>query len=113
MIRVKATREGLIGGHTATGYVIDNVVPFVALPCEQARERFLRISNPLNLRSCYAIVLEVGPWNTNDLAYVFEGARPLAESQPQTNGAGIDLGEKVWSLLRMEDNTDVEWEFLP
>jgi len=113
MIRVKATREGLEGHLTATGFVIDPVVPFVALPCECAKFRFLKILNPLNGRGCYAVVLDVGPWNTDDLAYVACGARPLAELQPHTNGAGIDLGEKVWSLLGMEDNTEVEWEFLP
>lgn len=28
---VKATREGLPGGKTSTGYLIDAIVPFVAL----------------------------------------------------------------------------------
>ena len=36
---VKATREGLIGGQTASGYIIDRVVPFVALPCGKALQR--------------------------------------------------------------------------
>jgi hypothetical protein len=48
---------------------------------------------------------------------VFGGQRPQAESgidaegRP-TNGAGIDLGEKVWTLLGMTDNGDVDWEFI-
>jgi len=29
-----------------------------------------------------------------------------------TNGAGIDLSEKVWSLLGMKTNTEIEWEFI-
>lgn len=116
-MKVKATREGLLGGKTASGYVIDTVVPFVALPAVKALGRFVRISNPDNNRSCFAVVLDVGPWNEQDEAYVFHGARPSAEtgmsvSGKGTNGAGIDLGERVWKLLGMAGNTDVEWEFL-
>ncbi|MGA3015948.1 MAG: hypothetical protein ABSF62_02430 [Bryobacteraceae bacterium] len=114
---VKATREGLVGQKTASGYVIDRVVPFVALPSERALGRAVRVSNPLTGKSCVAIVLEVGPFNTTDDRYVFHGERPLAESGVSisgegTNKAGIDLGEKVWALLGMKDNTPVIWEFL-
>ena len=34
-IKVKATREGLIGGKTDSGYVVETHVPFVALPSVQ------------------------------------------------------------------------------
>lgn len=118
MITVKATREGLPGGHTASGYVIDRIVPFVALPCRKALGRFVRVTNPANGRVTLAIVLDVGPWNVNDQAYVFGGARPLAEAgvdvsqNGKTNGAGIDLGEAVWAALGMVDNTHVSWEFV-
>lgn len=118
MIRVKATREGLFGGKTASGYLIDHVVPFVALPSGKALQRFVRVRNPANGRTAVAIVLDVGPWNVADDKYVFEGARPAAESAHYslsgkgTNGAGIDLGETVWHALDMHDNGDVEWEFL-
>lgn len=114
---VFATSEGLIGGRTASGYIVDTVVPFVALPATAALGRFLRISNPANGKTCYAIVLDVGPWNTADNAYVFGGARPQAESGMDTTGrktnkSGIDLGTRVWSELGMTDNGDVDWEFL-
>jgi hypothetical protein len=114
---VKATREGLIGQRTASGYVIDSVVPFVALPAEKAIGRFVRLSNPATRKACYAIVLDVGPWNINDDPYVFAGHRPEAETGTDstgrtTNGAGIDLGQKVWSELGMTDNGPVDWEFL-
>ncbi len=122
-MRVKATREGLVGDKTASGYVIDRVVPFVALPSGRALGRFVKITNPTNGASTYAVVLDAGPWNTKDDRYVFGGARPAAESQMlgsslldefgrQTNGAGIDLSERVWDLLGMRDNTEVDWEFL-
>jgi hypothetical protein len=114
---VKATREGLVGSKTASGYVIDTVVPFVALPSTKALQRFVRITNPANGLSTLAIVLDVGPWNEHDDGYVFGDSRPTAESGTDTrgrptNGAGIDLGEAVWRNLQMKDNTDVEWEFV-
>jgi hypothetical protein len=115
--RVKATREGLLGQLTASGYRIDVHVPFVALPSTKALFRAVRVRNPVTGASCAAIVLDVGPWNTHDDAYVFADARPEAESGRDlydrvTNGAGIDLGERVWRVLAMTDNADVEWEFL-
>lgn len=130
MITVKATREGLLGGKTSTGYRVDPVVPFVALPDTAALRLWVRLYNPATQRSCRALVLDVGPWNEHDHAYVFQPAtvnrlglpvppdaiRPAAESGldtrgRRTNGAGIDLGERVWALLGMTDNTDVSWEF--
>lgn len=117
MISVKATREGLIGHKTTSGYIIDTHVPFVALPAVDAVTKFIRLHNPTNNRWALAVVLDVGPWNTRDNDYVFRHARPQAESGVDsfgrtTNGAGIDLGELVWSQLRMLDNGEVEWEFV-
>ena len=118
MITVKATREGLPGALTSSGYRIDTVVPFVALPSTAALHRFVRVTNPENGRTAIAIVLDVGPWNTHDDAYVFNGKRPAAESGQslsgtgKTNGAGIDLGQAVWIALGMTDNSNVAWEFL-
>lgn len=114
---VKATREGLVGKTTASGYVIEKFVPFVALPLHAALYRAVRVTNPLNGKSASAIVLDVGPWNTNDSIYVEGGARPAAESGfdqygRTTNGAGIDLSECIWSALGMKDNGSVEWEFI-
>lgn len=118
MMQVKATREGRIGETTASGYVIDAQRLFVALPSHRALRRFVALRNPANTFECAAEVLDVGPWNEHDDAYVFGGARPLAESgvslsMQGTNGAGIDLGEAVWQTLGMKDNSDVEWEFEP
>lgn len=133
-MRVKATREGLLGGHTASGYIVDDAVPFVALPSTKALGKFVYLRNPKNGKLCYAVVLDVGPWNggkvrrffnatlnitdTDDDLYVFGGARPQSETGKDlrgrpTNKAGIDLGEKVWKDLGMVDNSEVEWEFLP
>lgn len=116
-MKVKATREGLVGSRTASGYVVDTIVPFVALPCSAALHLWVRVTNPQTRKSIRALVLDVGPWNERDAAYVFGGQRPQAESGKDTRGrvtnhAGIDLGEKVWTALGMTDNTDVEWEFM-
>lgn len=114
-MKVKATREGLIGGRTSSGYIIDAVVPFVALPSTKALGRFVRVTN--GDKSTIAIVLDVGPWNEHDDPYVFGMQRPAAEAGLDsrgrvTNRGGIDLGEKVWKQLGMTDNTEVEWEFI-
>ena len=115
--RIKATREGLLGGKTASGYVVDDIVPFVALPAFAALRQWVMVFNPLNGRRVKALVLDVGPWNEHDYAYVFADARPASESGTDTRGrttnhAGIDLGEAVWTALDMHDNTLVSWEFI-
>jgi hypothetical protein len=79
--------------------------------------RTIHLYNPATTKESYAIVLDVGPWNEHDDRYVFGGERPQAESGTdtrgrKTNGAGIDLGERVWKELGMVDNSEVEWEFL-
>ncbi len=117
MKKVKATREGLVGGRTATGYLVDAVVPFVALPSDAALRLWVRVRNPANGKEIKALVLDIGPWNEHDHAYVFGGSRPAAESGIDTRGrptnkAGIDLGEAVWVALGMVDNGLVEWEFV-
>jgi hypothetical protein len=117
IMKVKATREGLIGMPTASGYIVDKVVPFIALPSVRALGKFVKLTNPANKKSCIAIVLDVGPWNEHDDLYVFQGNRPQAESGKdsfgrKTNLAGIDLGERVWKLLGMTGNTQVNWEFI-
>lgn len=128
MIKVKATREGLLGKPTASGYEIDEHVSFVALPSRKALGRFVRVTNPATLQETLAQVLDIGPWNEEDDAYVFQAAtssgavalktiRPAAESGKSvsgkgTNGSGIDLGEKVWKALNMQDNSEVLWEFI-
>lgn len=86
MITVKATREGLIGDITASGWKIDGKLPFVALPSTKALRSFVRVHNRANGKSCIAIVMDVGPWNEHDDAYVFEGQRPAAEAGKDERG---------------------------
>ena len=112
---VKATREGLIGGITSTGYKIDKYVPFVALPDVNALYEAVIVR--ANGKAIVAIVMDVGPWNIHDSEYVFHGARPQAESGKSvsghgTNNAGIDLSEHVWNYLGLKDNGEVDWKFV-
>lgn len=118
---VMATREGLVGRLTASGWRITPHMPFVALPSSAALYSFVRVRNPKNGRTALAIVLDVGPHSDRDDDYVLRGARPAAErgisivngvKSVARNKAGIDLGENVWAALGMQDNGDVEWEFL-
>jgi hypothetical protein len=112
---VKATREGLVGSITASGYIIDSIIPFVALPDVKALHKFVRITK--GTKSVIAIVLDVGPWNTHDDLYVFGLHQPQSETGTdimgrKTNSSGIDLGERVWNELGMTDNGLVTWEFI-
>jgi hypothetical protein len=116
-ITVKATREGLIGCCTASGWIIDAKRLFVALPSRKALHRKVKVTNIRNGKSVICEVLDIGPWNVADDSYVFGGKRPLAEagislSGKGTNHAGIDLGEAVWKALGMVDNSYVSWSFV-
>jgi len=128
MITVKATREGLVGRKTSLGFKIDTDTPFIALPSPEALRQWAWVRNAKTGKWCHALVLDVGPWFEHDNAYVFQPAtwgedvpvethiRPAAEKGVDafgrtTNGAGIDLSEKVWNLLGMTDNTEVSWMF--
>jgi len=124
MKTVKATREGLVGSRTASQVIITAYNGtlrlsnfFVALPDTNARFLMVHLRNPANGRELMCPVLDVGPFNTHDSDYVFGDARPATESGQSvsgdgTNGSGIDLSEGVWAYLDMQDNTNIEWEFL-
>lgn len=118
--QVFATREGLVGQKTSTGYRIDTATPFVALPSDAALRLWVIVTNPRTGKSMRALVLDVGPHYEHDHAYVFgDGTvRPRAESlgvddygRTVTNKAGIDLGERVWKELGMTDNDVLNWDW--
>ena len=54
---VKATREGMQGDKTASGYLVDTIVPFVALPSTAALRQWVTVTNPLTGKSIRALVL--------------------------------------------------------
>lgn len=108
--RVFATREGLVGAHTANGSLIRPDDHFVALPSRRALST--RAGGEYTVRVCangrcdYAPVRDVGPWNVRD-AHWRERGRPQAQRayEDGVNGgrdwfgrtvrdpAGIDLGD--------------------
>jgi hypothetical protein len=119
-IRVKATKEGLIGKQTSAGLIIRPNSVFVALPSTRALWKVVRVTTGSGDKSVVAPVLDVGPWNERDHDYVFGTNRPAAETGPDergrtTNRAGIDLSEGVCKALGWHEKQGdgiVEWEFL-
>ena len=60
-------------------------------------------------RVCFAQWKDVGPFTTDDAAYVFGGERP----RPNGNqNAGIDLSPAVRDYLQLQGNADVDWRFV-
>jgi hypothetical protein len=116
MHQVLCSIEGLVGHGTSLGWHIDTIVPFVALPSRRALRHTLIVKNPANGLTVEAVVLDVGPWNEDDDAYVFGDSRPLSEQgtgkyRSPTNHSGIDLGEYVRLALKVTGNTQVAWAF--
>lgn len=120
MMRVKCTREGLVGGTTASGYIIQPLSWFCALPSVKALRRVVRICaevgppGKMGTLTLTVPVADVGPWEEHDDAYVFGNARPMAESGIDTrgrttNGSGIDLSNLVFETLG--NPTFVYWDF--
>lgn len=69
---VFATREGLVGGTTANGHIIQPNDHFVALPSRRAlspkgsSQYSVRVANPRTGKIEVAPVWDIGPWNIND-----------------------------------------------
>lgn len=139
---VFATREGLVGGKTANGHVIQDHDHFVALPSRRAlaprdsSDYSVRVCAPTG-RCAFAPVWDVGPWNTRD-DYWNPGPErqqwgDLPQGVPQAqaahgggynggkdqydrkvaNPAGIDLGDGLfWDALGLKNNSWVDVEYL-
>ena len=112
--RVLATREGMIGGLTASGMTIKPDSMFVALPHPSALRRTVEVR--YRDRVVVVPVLDVGPWNVND-AYWERGDRPASERgkgvfRVPVNRAGIDLSDAVFAALGLRDNDLVDWRFV-
>ncbi|MGI8967402.1 MAG: hypothetical protein ACR2H1_15140, partial [Limisphaerales bacterium] len=131
---VYATREGLVGGTTSNGHVIQSRDHFCALPSSQALNNnggytyTVTIRNPANGRVASNVPQwDVGPWNTSDNYWHLprqswtDLARGLPEAQAAYqngynggkdgfgrvvgNPAGIDLADGTfWDDLGMVDN---------
>lgn len=130
--QVFATREGLVGGTTANGHVIQSNDHFVALPSGRAlssdggSEYSVQVCGPARCET--APVWDVGPWNTTDDYWNPAGTRQsfgdLAQGMPEAqaayqtgynggedgsgrtvlNPAGIDLADGTFADIGMSDN---------
>ncbi len=94
-----------------------------SLPCAVRAKRLVRITNKANGKSVIAPVVDKGPWNWTDSAYVLGDARPLAETQHKdrtraddkqipSNNAGIDLLPLTARQLGSDGKIFVDWEFI-
>ncbi len=138
--RVRATRQGMIGGRTANGHIIRPRDRFVSLPSwrslssRNGHEYQVRIT--YQGRSAVAPVWDVGPWNTNDSYWASSnrGDYPdLPQGWPQDHAAyydghnggyaeygyvrfptAIDVGDGVWwdDLGIHGDQAEVEVTYL-
>jgi hypothetical protein len=128
--QVYATREGLVGGTTANGHVIQPSDHFVALPSGTALspqgsgDYSVQVCGPSTCET--APVWDIGPWNTHDDYWDASRAEftdlPQGEPEAQAayqngynggldefgrsvaNPAGIDLADGTFSNIGMNDN---------
>jgi hypothetical protein len=130
--RVYATREGLVGGTTANGHVIQPNDHFVALPSRRglspngSGQYSVQVCGPARCET--APVWDVGPWNTHDDYWNPSSAREsfkdLAQGLPEAqaayesgynggkdgsgrtvlNPAGIDLADGTFYNVGLNNN---------
>jgi len=137
---IYATREGLVGNHTANGHLIASHDHFVALPsntvldCNGCSTYTVFLKNPSNGSSVTEKIYDVGPWNTKDNYWHSPRAEftslalgmPEAQAAYQTgfngghdefgrsvaNPAGIDLADGTfWDSLGMVGNGWIDVTF--
>jgi hypothetical protein len=73
----------------------------------------IQVINPANNKSVVLAVMDSGPWNVNDSAYVMGTARPEAESGISvsgkgTNKAGLDISPTAYNIL---GGDHLNWKF--
>lgn len=139
--RIYATREGLVGNHTANGHLIVSRDHFVALPsgttlnCNGCSTYRVTVRNISTGASVTERQYDVGPWNTKDNYWHVPRQmwtslpRGLPEAQAAyqdnfnggkdefgrfvSNPAGIDLADGTfWDSLGLSGNTWIDVTFL-
>jgi uncharacterized protein (TIGR02594 family) len=116
---ITATQFGGQGDANASAYggTVDPNKPGVALPFRFAGARpQVRVWS--GTRSVVCDIVDVGPWYPSARGgadpYWQGGARPRAESDTRTNGAGIDLTPAAWAAIGAagRGKGKVDWEFI-
>lgn len=92
-----------------------------ALPYKWAGERpKVLVYNIRNGKEVVCTIRDVGPWLTDDFAYVMGDDRPVAETSPlprgphkgkDSNGAGIDLTPAAAKAIDLNGLEPVNWMF--
>lgn len=95
-----ATREGLVGGTTANGHVIERRDHFVALPSTRSLspkrrgDYSVQVCSPDTGRCAFAPVWDVGPWNIHDDYWNPPSVRQrwtdLSQGMPEAEAAYYD-----------------------
>lgn len=81
VVRLWATREGLVGRTTAAGHLVTPDDHFVALPSRRALNRSVIVS--YHGKSVTAPVLDIGPWNRDDAWWEAGAARGQFSDLPR------------------------------
>jgi hypothetical protein len=137
--RIRATRQGMIGGRTANGYIIEPRARFVSLPSWRSLARKGSYEYSVRItyrgRSAIAPVWDVGPYNVHDDYWSFDRERfnDLQRGWPQDHAAfyegynggwgekgyvrfptAMDVGDGIWwdDLGIKGDQAEVEVTFL-
>ncbi len=139
--RLFATREGLVGGTTANGHIIEERDRFVALPSRLALAKKDGYDKQVLIaykgKQAVAPVWDVGPWNTKDNYWDAPEARQTGKGLPRgwpasqaqffdnysngisdkgykvVNPAGIDIADGTfWGDLKMTGSDWVDVTFL-
>ncbi len=137
--RIRATRQGMIGGRTANGFIIPPRAHFVSLPSWSSLSPRgswdYRVRISYRGRSVVAPVWDVGPWNTRDDYWATQrnGFPELPRGWPQDHAAyfdkhnggyaekgyvrfptAIDVGDGIWwnELGIHGDQAEVEVTYL-
>lgn len=106
------------GKRGAYGHLIDNKILGVALPASFKRDKLPKVRLFYKGKELVVPVVDKGPWNIDDDAYVSGEARPQAESGKDTRGrktnkAGIDLTPATARALGLPEQWlgKLDWEF--
>jgi hypothetical protein len=119
---VIASREGLVGGTTFCGHVIEANDHFVALPASGLCGRGVRLAYGANRRN--EIVSDRGPWCPHssptpgnpcvcgeDPYWQTSGIPYAQNAQCSSNHAGIDLADGTFYDLGLTGNAYIYWRF--
>lgn len=136
---VRASREGLVGGTTASGHVIVANDRFAALPDPSALNQEIQVT--YKSKTVRTKVLDVGPWYIDDGYWSGDGVpqaqkdwqakEPIGRGRQEgvesclapgasgkcNNGAGLDLADGIYSEMLGSDPDKgilegVQWSFV-